>query len=475
MRDDEIDGSGSKLPRQVPRDGGDLIKGFVHEAEQRRIACRHSEDDQLEVRPEAPLSHVDNQQEEDTAAIVGGLFTVKHVHHRNRQISLTPAMLPAAAAAAASGLGINNKPIFTFTRRKLQMESVNAGAQTPGLSRNTDNGHRTAATTVASPTSVTITTSHHLGHRSRASNLAAKLDAILRSSPWMRRKVVMQAQLKGQTQRTLSNTSTLRILASPTSPVHHHQEIPDVSSGSANENPHKQRKGGHTLNEVDSSELDKRIIATFQRCKCIMRKRRAEQAALNLVHGNSRAQPVSSMGLVNGSNVPGRNGGKMRREIDAQSSNMASILSRRVIGEVPALKFFDEDEPILGEQTVPDPILIAVAAARARSLQDSHDGKTSSSGPIQLTKLHARTLGDLMVPSSIGGGSLGTSPHRRLTPRGVCYTLDESGCRRIKMQSGAPARTRTGAHKTQGSHKKSEDITVERATSKILRRKYAGR
>ncbi|EGZ15885.1 hypothetical protein PHYSODRAFT_437587, partial [Phytophthora sojae] len=229
-------------------------------------------------------------------------------------------MLPAAAAAAASGLGTNNKPIFTFTRRKLQMES-------------------------------------HLGHRSRTSNLAAKLDAMLRSSPWMRRKVVLQPQVKGQSQRVLSNTSTLRLLAGYSSP------------------------------------MEKRIMATFQRFVRLWRerKRRSEQAALNMV----------------------------RREVDAQSSNVASILSRRMIGEVPALKFFDEDEPIHADQA-----------------------------------LHTRTLGDLMVSSSRGGGALGLSPHRRVTPRGVCYTLDKSGCRRIKMQS---------------------EITVERATGKSLRRKMIRR
>lgn len=162
----------------------------------------------------------------------------------------------------------------------------------------------------------------------------------------------------------------------------------------------------------------------------------------------------------------------MRREVDAQSSNVASILSRRMIGEVPALKFFDEDEPIHADQAVPDPILIAAAASRARSFNNEVADGISSYGARRSTKLHTRTLGDLMVSSSRGGGALGLSPHRRVTPRGVCYTLDKSGCRRIKMQSGAVARTKSGAIKAHGPHKNTEEITVERATGKSLRRKY---
>ncbi|KAE8994964.1 hypothetical protein PR003_g21379 [Phytophthora rubi] len=501
MRD--VEGDARRSTRQIPRDGSELIKDFVQEAEQRRIACRFArtgrgltprppehrqtqtpsrphtrttgsncEDDQLEVRSGTPVSRPDNQQDEDTAAMVEGLFTTKHMQQRNRQISLTPAMLPAAAAAAASGLGANNKPMFTFTRRKLQMESVNA-----------QSGAAPHRAPLGSPAAVAITTSQHLGHRSRTSNFAAKLDAMLRSSPWMRRKVVMQPQVKGQSQRVLSNASTLRLLAgysSPASPVHNHQEVIDVSSGSANEKHHKQRKAGHHFNDGDSNEAEKRMMATFQRFVRLWRerKRRSEQAALNMAHGNGTVQPNHTSGPANGNNnTSGRNGGKLSREVDAQSSNVASILSRRKIGEVPALKFFDEDESTAADQAVPDPILIAAAAARARPVHSEITDGISSSGARHSTKLHARTLGDLMVSPSLGGGGLGggLSPHRRVTPRGVCYTLDESGCRRIKMQSGALARTRGGALKTHGAHKMAEEITVEKATSKSLRRKMIRR
>ncbi|GMF27911.1 unnamed protein product [Phytophthora lilii] len=445
--------------RPPKRDGSEVIKGFVQEAEQRRVACRgltprppghrqthgpsrpnvrtterYPEDDRQEVRSGAPVSRRSNQEDEDTAAVVEGLFTTKHVQ-RNRQISLTPAMLPAVAAAAGSGLGVNNKPIFTFTRRKLQMESVNSQTGTAGPSASPRNNESPRRVMLPSPTAVAVTTSQQLGHRPRASNLSAKLDAILRSSPWMRRKVVMQPQMRGNSQRGLSNASTLRLLAShSTSPVHNHHEAIDASSGNANENHHRQhRKIGHYPNEEDASEMEKRIMVTFQRCD-------------------------SSMSPASGSNgVAGRYGGKLRRELDAQSSNVASILSRRMIGEVPALKFFDEGEPIQIDQNAPDPMLIAAAAARARSFaKEENEDELSSPGVRKPTKPYPRTIGDLMV-SSVPG----TSPHRRATPRGVCYTLDASGCRRIKMQSGALTRAnRYGGRTSHDHHKKKEEITL---------------
>eukprot|EP00644_Phytophthora_capsici_P010438 jgi/Phyca11/67630/gw1.30.359.1 len=236
-------------------------------------------------------------------------------------------MLPAATAAAASGLGVNNKPVFTFTRRKLQMENVNSS--TRGVMA--------------------------------ISNLAAKLDAILRSSPWMRRRVVMQPQINTPSQRGLAFAPSSRLLSNHSasmSPVHTQSEAIDLW---------RERK-----------------------------RRRSEQTALNM----------------------------LRRELDAQSSNVASILSRRVIGEVPALKFFDEGESLTADQNSDPP------------------------------KPPTQTISEIIMASSACKGSRAL-PYRRSTPRGVCYTLDNSGCRRIKMEK--------------------ETITVERATSKSLRRKMIRR
>ncbi|KAG6597862.1 uncharacterized protein IUM83_07764 [Phytophthora cinnamomi] len=133
--------------------------------------------------------------------------------------------------------------------------------------------------------------------------------------------------------------------------------------------------------------MEKRIMATFQRFVRLWRerKRRSEQAALNLVHGNGSAQPNSTSGNSNGA---GRNGSKLRREVEAQSSNVASILSRRMIGEVPALKFFDEDEAIPADQNVPDPILIAAAAAR---------GPHKKSEEITVERATSKTLRRKMI------------------------------------------------------------------------------
>ncbi|KAG7393955.1 hypothetical protein PHYPSEUDO_000132 [Phytophthora pseudosyringae] len=492
-------GPPTRPPRPTPpRDGSELIKGFVQQAELRRIACRfartgsgftprppgdrqahtssrphthatgrYSDDDRLETRSGTPVGKRSNQKEEDKAAVVGGLFTTKHMQ-RNRQISLTPAMLPAAAAAAATGLGTNNKPTFTFTRRKLQMESINA-QNSPTASG------RASAAMMASPAAVAVMTSQQLGHRPRASNLAAKLDAILRSSPWMRRKVVMQPQTNAQSQRGLANVSSPRLLSNhpaPTPPLHTHHVAIDASSGNANEKHHKQ----HRKNGNADEEMEKRILATFQRFVRLWRerKRRSEQAALNLVNGNGSGQYNNSLNATNAnsSGAPGRQGGKLRRELDAQSSNVASILSRRMIGEVPALKFFDESESLAVDQSPHKPVMFPATVTRARLFETEDVGDTVG---INSSKPPAQSIGDLMVSTSLRGGGLRTSPLRRATPRGVCYTLDDSGCRRIKMHSGAPIRmNRAGTHSSQ-SHTKGEEITIERATSKSLRRKMIRR
>ncbi|KAK1945031.1 hypothetical protein P3T76_003564 [Phytophthora citrophthora] len=460
-----------------PRNGSALIKDFVQQSEQRRVACRFArtgkgltprppghrhaptpprtkryiDDDRLETLPGARS----NQEEQDTAAVVEGLFTTKHVH-RNRQISLTPAMLPAAAAAAASGLGVNNKPVFTFTRRKLQMESVNSSATPGGTTRGM----------MASPVPLAMTTSQHIGHRPRVSNLAAKLDAILRSSPWMRRKVVMQTQMNTPSQRGLTFTPSPRLLSNNSASVstnHTQAEAIDISAGNANEKHRRHRK--HGLTDEDAAEKEKRIKIIFQRFVKLWRerKRRSEQAALSMVSGNGSLQQNSLLG----SN--GRQGGKLRRELAAQSSNVASILSRRVIGEVPALKFFDEGEILAVDQSSYEPVVLPTALTQAKVSEIDENGDP---GP---PKPPTQTIGDLMVSSSACNG-LRVSPQRRSTPRGVCYTLDNSGCRRIKMESGTPIQTSRGAGaQASQNHRRNETVTIERATSKSLRRKMIRR
>ncbi|KAG3038976.1 hypothetical protein PC119_g2515 [Phytophthora cactorum] len=444
----------TRPPRPIPpRDGSKLIKGFVQQAEQRRVACRFaragreftprppghrrahaphrphtqrlSKDDRLETRSGAPVSAPGNQEEESTAAIIGGLFATKQVQ-RNRQISLTPAMLPAATAAAASGLGANNKPIFTFARRKLQMENISTqhSPVMPG-----------SAMMLSS-----TTTSQHLGHRTRS------------KSAWVLQCIVTS------------------LLSAPIPQAHAQHEAIDASSGKGNEKLRKHHpKNGY------NEEMEKRVKATFQRFVRLWRerKRRSEQAALSIVNGNGSAKHSNPLSPTKGSNnAAGRHGGKLRRELDAQSSNVASILSRRMIGEVPALKFFDEGETLALDQSPQEPVMFVPTVTRARS-SDTEDEGDSSSGAMISPTSQARTIGDMMASSFKNGGV--RSPLRRATPRGVCYTLDASGCRRIKMQSGAPIQlNRAGKHTSQ-NHKRSEEITIERATSKILRRKMIRR
>ncbi|KAG1710954.1 hypothetical protein DVH05_013674 [Phytophthora capsici] len=448
-----------------PRNGSALIKDFVQQSEQRRVACRfartgkgltprppghrhtstrphtrrYDDDDRLETLP----STRSNQEEQDTAAMVKGLFTTKHMQ-RNRQISLTPAMLPAATAAAASGLGVNNKPVFTFTRRKLQMENVNSS--TRGV--------------MASPVPVAVTTSHHIGHRPRVSNLAAKLDAILRSSPWMRRRVVMQPQINTPSQRGLAFAPSSRLLSNHSasmSPVHTQSEAIDVSAGNTNE---KHRRQHRKNADEDAAEKGKRILERLVKLWRERKRRRSEQTALNMVNGNGNLQQNSLL------SSNGRQGGKLRRELDAQSSNVASILSRRVIGEVPALKFFDEGESLTADQSSYEPVILPTDQAASEI-----DGNGDSDPP----KPPTQTISEIIMASSACKGSRAL-PYRRSTPRGVCYTLDNSGCRRIKMESGTPIQTSrgAGAHLSQ-NHKRKETITVERATSKSLRRKMIRR
>ncbi|ETL94664.1 hypothetical protein L917_07412 [Phytophthora nicotianae] len=370
-------------------------------------------------------------------------------------------MLPAATAAAASGLGANNKPIFTFTRRKLQMESISS-QNAPAIP---------GAAMLLSPSA----TSQSIGHRSRVSNLAAKLDTILRSSPWMRRKVVVQPQMNSPSQRGFSNVSSHRLLSSHPAATPQVHEAIDASSGKVNEKHYKnRRKKGYNHSSEDQKEMEKRVMATFRRFVRLWRerKRRSEQAALNIVTGNGGAKQNNALSPTkSSSNMSGRHGVKLRRELDAQSSNVASILSRRMIGEVPALKFFDEGEPPPVDQNPHEPNSFAAPVSRARSSDTDDEEDSSSPGAI---KPQARTVGDMMASSSLKDGGL-RSPLRRATPRGVCYTLDSSGCRRIKMQSGAPIQMmKTGKHTSQ-NRKKSEEITMERATSKSLRRKMIHR
>lgn len=133
----------------------------------------------------------------------------------------------------------------------------------------------------------------------------------------------------------------------------------------------------------------------------------------------------------------GRNGSKLRKDLTAQQSSVVGIISRRLIREIPALKFFDEESET---QQV-----------------------TTSTG----------TMGNVSK-----AGLAAANPPERAKPRGVCYTLDAFGCRKIKMQSSTtitePPRQSTNntSHKHQQTG--NEELTLEKAMRRSLHRKYGG-
>lgn len=133
------------------------------------------------------------------------------------------------------------------------------------------------------------------------------------------------------------------------------------------------------------------------------------------------------------------NNGTNKRLV-AQSPNVVGILSRRVIREVPALKFFDEESHV-ASNTKPrrnDPV--------------AQGGNNAATKPFN--------------------SATAASPMPRATPKGVCYTLDAQGCRCIKMQSGVLHSATTGGNngRVDGS-KKPEEITMEKAMARSLHRK----
>lgn len=127
------------------------------------------------------------------------------------------------------------------------------------------------------------------------------------------------------------------------------------------------------------------------------------------------------------------------KRLAAQASNVVGILSRRVIREVPALKFFDEESS-------------AISNTKTRRNESVVQGGNSA----------------VIKPFNSAA-----SPKPRTTPKGVCYTLDAQGCRCIKMQSGVLHSIKTGGHngRVDGS-KKPEEITMEKAMARSLHRKW---
>ncbi|TYZ66654.1 hypothetical protein PybrP1_007472 [[Pythium] brassicae (nom. inval.)] len=416
--------------------GARVIKSYVHESDQRREAFRfnnkplvavderqnakHDGVARLPTKPStAPVSssggrsnqhedtthqHYHNQQHQllarermwtDAPQPLAAFFAGKSVH-RARRLSISAAHAAQMHAIAASGGAAScanpTKPVV-LSKRKLQMETL--------------------PTTNPPPYRAPVA----------AALLSSKLDAVIKSSQWMRRKVVLSGESKqhgrGKQQHSPRHgsvvpggaASTLSGGAAPSS------SAAGVANGSA----------AGALKELSDHDLEKKVMAAFSRSTNTRSSHRTT--------GRGEAQTLTMM-----------NGNKLRKDSGVQSAHVVGILSRRMIREVPALQFFDVE---------PNELTSTTAVA------------TSASGAAA-----AAPGGGRPAPALSPTAAAATTASRR-TPRGVCYTLDANGCRCIKMESGALRTSLMNSRDRRG--RKSEEITIEKAMAKTLRRKMVKR
>ncbi|TMW56451.1 hypothetical protein Poli38472_006461 [Pythium oligandrum] len=257
-------------------------------------------------------------------------------------------------------------------------------------------------------------------------NLAAKLDAVTKNSLWGRRKVVLNDD-KNALKTALRNGSPRH--ASVANPI---MSAPESSRSS----------GGYSSNkELSASELEIKVMTAFRQIVRIWRERRrkAEAKAVSMMNGNSNGAATN----------------KFRRDLSAHSSNVVGIVSRRLIREVPALKFFDDETEI-------NPVTVAPTTTnRASVLVPNKRTSTTVPAPPPQRPLSPSALVPVM----------GTTPQaERARPRGVCYTLDAFGCRKIKMRSSTSTPSRR-ENKSSDHNGKSEELTLEKAMRRSLHRK----
>ncbi|GLD93930.1 hypothetical protein PINS_up002535 [Pythium insidiosum] len=402
--------------------GASLIKAYVTESEQRREQSRFNSGpgsslaialsssssaatrrDDVSMRTNVERDELcspttvrspthPNQERESAGNALEALFSNRRRLHRFRQASL-PRHAPAAAEQTHQSDG---SPLKSIPRRRLHTAE--------------------AAASVQGGTSFRAPIPAHLP-RSKQS-LAAKLDAMSRSSLWGRRKVV------------LSEEKSIRNMLKPASPRH---AAPSTTPGAVVDT----NNTGSNHKELSQSDLETKVMTAFRRIVRLWRerKRKAEAAAVDMMNGNSN-------GLATGT---GRNGSKFRKDLTAQSSNVVGILSRRMVREVPALKFFDDDD------AVALPVPPSVVGAK-------------------------RTVATTVASTAAAAANAAD----RARPRGVCYTLDANGCRKIKMQSSAlqPSRQAGDTNRARSRHANgpsSDEITIEKAMGRSIRRKMARR
>ncbi|GAB9470900.1 hypothetical protein Gpo141_00008129, partial [Globisporangium polare] len=212
-----------------------------------------------------------------------------------------------SAPGAANQNGNLVKPVVAIVKRKLQMESV-----------------------VAHPYRTTTNAILAVPLRGKNNNLSAKLDAVVKSSPWMRRKVVLSDESKPggrggkqySPRRGSTTTSSSASNSNNSSNSHTHNgggdALPSTGGNGSHTNSNTSSNGGNK--EIPHHELEKKVMAAFSRIVRMWRdrKRRNEAKTLTMMNGN-----------------------KLRKDNGIQSAHVVGILSRRMIREVPALKFFD--------------------------------------------------------------------------------------------------------------------------------------
>jgi hypothetical protein len=148
-----------------------------------------------------------------------------------------------------------------------------------------------------------------------------------------------------------------------------------------------------------------------------------------------------------------KNNGKFRKEATSYPVNAIGLPNRRIIREVPALKFFDEQDESLPPSN---------AALPPSKIPNPSVSPPQLDGITPLMSEGTKSA-DRHTPSSI---ILGIPERVASPPRGVCYRMDEAGFRKIKMHSTTLRLNRNNKEET-----KKETITIEKAMGKNIYRK----
>ncbi|KAF1334763.1 hypothetical protein FI667_g1695, partial [Globisporangium splendens] len=252
---------------------------------------------------------------------LAAFFASKQVR-RARRLSISAAHAAQALANAnANQTGTSNnansnnmnpvKPVLVV-KRKLQMESMAA-----------PHPYRTTATSIVSSSRGKI-------------NLSSELDAVIKTSPWMRRKVVLNDD------KTLRGGSPIKLQHSPRhgsvaalgsdNGTDSLASVNGVASGVGNISMHSSSNGRSTnVKDLSQYEIEKKVMAAFSQSTGNVVA--AVVAVVRMWRDRKRRGEAKTLTMMNGN--------KLRKDNGIESSHVVGILSRRMIREVPALTFFD--------------------------------------------------------------------------------------------------------------------------------------